>query len=163
MNQCCIVSMMMSGGIIVSSVVVIMYCYLVVVLLFVIIVLMFIIVVDSDVFVVIRIGYRYWFQLQMNVIMNSVVMFVFDSGSIIFQKKCSGFVLLMCVVFINLLGSVMKNWWNRNVVVVDVISGIVSFVQVFVRCSVDMICMVGKICIFIGSISVMKISQNVVL
>lgn len=34
----------------------------------------------------------------------------------------------MCVVFINLLGSVMKNWWNRNVVVVDVISGIVSFV-----------------------------------
>lgn len=34
----------------------------------------------------------------------------------------------MCVVFNSLFGKVIKNWWNKKVVVVDVISGRVRLV-----------------------------------
>lgn len=95
--------------------------------------------------------------------MNSVVMLVCDSGSSVFQKNCKGLVLLMCEVFSSFLGMVMKNCWNSSVLVVDVISGRISLVQLLSIFRLVIILQVGQMCILIGSISVMKMIQNVVL
>lgn len=60
--------------------------------------------------------------------MKIVVIMVFERGNKILIKKCIGFVLLSWVVFNSLFGMVLKNWWKKNVVVVEVIRGSIKLV-----------------------------------